>query len=57
MSHKLDVHGGIATASYDRHVAEEQRVYATALKQSRLWREEQDAERKRQGAPGGGGGG
>ena len=56
LSHRLDVHGGVTTAAFDRHVAEEQRTLGTALKQSRLWREEREAEKKKQGGGGGDGG-
>jgi hypothetical protein len=57
LSHKLDVHGGILTVAYDRHIAEEQKTMAISLKQNRLWREEREAEHKRQAVGGAGGGG
>ena len=44
----LDSTGGITTSAFDRHVAEEMRTEATTMKQHRLWREEHDADTKRE---------
>ena len=47
LSHLLDARGGIVTTAYDRHIAEEQKAEAITLKQTRLWRDEQEADAKR----------
>ena len=43
----FDETGGIICSEFDKHYAESQRAQAQVMKQSRLWREEQDADDKR----------
>ena len=43
----FDETGGIVCSEFDRHYAESQRTQAQVMKQSRLWREEQEADDKR----------
>ena len=43
----FDETGGIVCSEFDRHYAESQRTQAQVKKQSRLWREEQEADDKR----------
>lgn len=47
LMHKYDESGGIVAKKLDQHIAEQQRVQATIDKQSRLFREEQEAAGKR----------
>ena len=49
LNHRLDVHDVIVTVAYDKHIAEEQRIAAQTLKQSRWWREELDHDHKKDG--------
>lgn len=54
LSHRLDSSGGVATNAYDRHLAEEQETLAFTAKQTQLWREEVESDKKRKHAKGGG---
>eukprot|EP00971_Amphidinium_carterae_P330408 6463420-Amphidinium_carterae.1 len=48
LAHGLDETGGALTSTFAKYVSEEQKSQATILKQTRLFREEQDTETKRQ---------
>eukprot|EP00971_Amphidinium_carterae_P175159 3472236-Amphidinium_carterae.2 len=47
LSHAYDAFGGIVVSDFTKYIADEQKTEAQILKQSRLWREERDAEDKR----------
>ena len=53
LNHALDAGGGLTTSAYDRHIAEEQKAHAITLKQTRLWKEEQEALKNKAGGGGG----
>ena len=57
ISHAYDQSGGIITLEFDKHIAEIQRNDAFVLKQGRLLREEEHAEKGRKNQPPAGGGG
>ena len=55
MRHAADATGTVSAPVFDRHVADRQRDEAQVMKQTRLAREENDADEKRKRAPKGGG--
>ena len=55
LQHSFDETGAIRTTAFDRYIADTQKTEAMVLKQTRLWAEEQAADRKKQAGRGGGG--
>ena len=55
MRHAADATGTVSAPVFDRHVADRQRDEAQVMKQTRLAREENDADEKRKKGPKGGG--
>ena len=47
MANTFDATGGVITTNFGKHMAEVKRAEATVLKKDRLWREEQESDRKR----------
>ena len=53
LQHSFDETGAIRTTAFDKYMADTQKTEAMVLKQTRLWTEEQEVDKKKQAGRGG----